>query len=230
MGQLVVGIDGCRAGWVLVTTPAAGPGRSDVRVVPDLDGVVRGLDDGELAAAAIDIPIGLPATGPRPCDIEARKQIGPRRSSVFPAPMRAVLPATSYEDAAARSREVSGKSLSKQTFAILPKIREVDRRLTSERQNSMFEGHPEVSFTILAGQPMAFPKRKPEGRRERLAVLRIVFSDIDDHLANGFRGAAADDVIDAFVAAWTARRHSARTHRRLGGDLDERGLRMEMIA
>ena len=230
MGRLVTGIDGCRAGWVLVRTPAAGYGRSDVRVVPDLDRVVRDLDVGELAAAAIDIPIGLPATGPRRCDIEARKLIGPRRSSVFPAPMRAVFPATSYEDAAARSREASGKSLSKQTFAILPKIREVDRLLTSERQSSMFEVHPEVSFTVMAGRPMAFPKRKPEGRRERLAVLRTVFSDIDDHAANELRGAAADDVIDAFVAAWTARRYSARTHRRLGGDLDERGFRMEMIA
>jgi predicted RNase H-like nuclease len=141
-----------------------------------------------------------------------------------------VLPATSYEDAAARSKEVSGKSLSKQTYAILPKIREVDGLVTPELQASFVEMHPEVSFTIMVGRPMAFPKKEPEGRAERLAALRTDLSDIDDHLGNKPRGAAADDVIDAFVAAWTARRHLARTHLQLGGYLDEWGLRMEMIA
>ena len=43
-------------------------------------------------------------------------------------------------------------------------------------------------------------------------------------------GAKPDDVIDAFVGAWTARRYLAGAHVRLGGELDETGLRMEMIA
>jgi hypothetical protein len=37
-------------------------------------------------------------------------------------------------------------------------------------------------------------------------------------------------MLDAFVAAWSARRWLVRTHIQLGGDVDRRGLRMEMIA
>ena len=151
MKQLVGGIDGCRAGWVLVTTPVAGDGASQVDVVRDLAEVVSDLDSGQLVAVAIDVPIGLPVSGPRPCDVEARRLIGPRRSSVFPAPSRAVLEAETYAEALAMSRAISGKGLSKQLFGIIPKIREVDRLLTCERQRSIVETHPEVCFADIGG-------------------------------------------------------------------------------
>lgn len=38
------------------------------------------------------------------------------------------------------------ENTSKQCFAILPKIREVDRFMTPERQRSVFEIHPELCF------------------------------------------------------------------------------------
>ena len=80
--------------------------------------------------SAIDIPIGLPESGPRPADVEARRRVGPRRNSVFPAPARAVLGATTYGEACARSRQVGGKAISKQLFNILGKIAEVDALVT----------------------------------------------------------------------------------------------------
>jgi predicted RNase H-like nuclease len=44
------------------------------------------------AAIAIDIPIGLTETGePRLCDVQARRFIDPRKSSIFPAPDRRLL-------------------------------------------------------------------------------------------------------------------------------------------
>jgi len=43
-------------------------------------------------------------------------------------------------------------------------------------------------------------------------------------------GAKRDDVLDAVVGAWTARRYVAGAHLTLGGELDERDLRMEIIA
>ena len=155
--------------------------------------------------------------------------IGARRSSVFPAPPRAILDAESYEDAIATSRPLSGKGISRQLFGIFPRIRDVDRLMTPERQRFIVETHPEVSFALLAGRAMAYHKSKPQGRDERLALLRIVFADVDSH-ADPPAGARRDDVLDAFVAAWSARRFASRTHRQLGGDVDERGLRMEMIA
>jgi predicted RNase H-like nuclease len=67
-----------------------------VVVLGDLDPVVGALASGGIVAAGIDIPIGLTASGPRSCDLEARRLLGPRRSSVFPAPAREVLRAWSY--------------------------------------------------------------------------------------------------------------------------------------
>ncbi len=80
------------------------------------------LDAGRLAAAAIDIPIGLAADGsPGRADIEARRRLGPRRSSVFPAPVRAVLAAIHLRGGLrALPRRACGKAISKQLFNILP--------------------------------------------------------------------------------------------------------------
>ena len=130
---LVAGLDGCRAGWVLATVRAMPSGRTrrtppvDIRVIDGLETVADDLASRRLVAAGIDIPIGLPPGGPRACDVAARRMLGPRRSTIFPAPARAVLEAEGYEQACALSRAASGKAISKQTFNILPKIREVDR-------------------------------------------------------------------------------------------------------
>jgi predicted RNase H-like nuclease len=225
----VAGVDGCRGGWVVVTTTSDGDAQSAVERVSNLAGVIARLDSGELAAVGIDIPIGLPEMGPRRCDVEARRMIGPRRGSVFPAPMRGLLGAADYQDALARCRARSGTGLSRQTFGILSKIEEVDRLVSPERQQHLVEVHPEVSFTALAGAPMAHSKRTTEGRAERLHALRGVFPDVEAHAHVPAAGTSPDDVLDAFAVAWSARRWSAGAHARLGGAKDGRGLRMEII-
>jgi predicted RNase H-like nuclease len=227
---VVAGLDGCRGGWVMVTAPVDGEGKSAVERVSDVRDVFSALDSGQLAAAGIDMPIGLPDTEPRRCDVEARAMIGARRSSVFPAPLRGLLGATEYGDALERCRALSGKGLSRQAFGILSKVGEVDRYMTPRRQRLIVEVHPEVSFTVLSGYPMASSKKTPAGRAERLDALRRVFPDIDRHASNRITGIAPDDIVDAFAVAWSARRWWARTHIRLGGDPDVRGLRMEIIA
>ncbi len=230
----VAGLDGCRGGWVLVRLPATAPidaGAVDARVVETLDPVLTDLASGRLVAAAIDVPIGLAARRPRACDLAARSMLGPRRSSVFPAPVRAVLSATTYEEACRVSRAACGKAVSRQLFNIVGKIREVDRLQSPELQDRLFEMHPELSFTLLAGAPMRCHKATPEGRAERLGALRSAFPAIDPTAPSwSLPGARPDDVLDALVGAWTARRSVAGTHVRLGGEHDERGLRMEVIA
>jgi predicted RNase H-like nuclease len=190
------------------------------------------VDTGTLAAVAVDIPIGLTANGPRRADVEARRQLGPRRSSVFPAPVRSVLDAASYDEACALSRAACGKAISKQLFNILPKIREVDALVTPLRQQRVFEMSPELSLAVLAGAPMVHAKTTAAGRAERVAVLGDVFGhdQIEHHVNTKRTGAQADDVLDAFAGAWTARRFASAHHLQLGGDVDERGLRMEVIA
>ena len=227
---MVGGLDGCAGGWVLVSSPVDARGRSSVLVVSDLVPVLAMIDTGELAAAGIDIPIGLQDGDPRPCDIAARRMIGPRRSSVFPAPARSVLGAKTYDEACTRSVAVCGKSISRQGFGIVPKVASVDLVMTPARQDALFEVHPEVSFTAMAGRPMTYYKARPEGRAERLALLRREFPDLDQHAGTRLPGTNPDDVLDAFATAWSARRRLRGDHIQLGGDLDERGLRMEIVA
>ena len=79
------------------------------------------------------------------------------------------------------SRRVCGRGISKQLFNILEKIRDVDRLQSPRLQARLFEMHPELSFTMLAGAPMRSNKRTAAGRAERLAALRSTFGDGDPH-------------------------------------------------
>jgi predicted RNase H-like nuclease len=221
---------------VLATLPAegrvTGPDVVAVTVVSSVRDVVRAIEAGDLAAVAVDIPIGLATRAPRACDREARRRLGPRRSSVFPAPAHAVLGASTYEEASAVSRQVSGKGLSKQLYHIMAKIEEVDALQSPERQQTLFEACPELSFAVMQGDtPMQHNKRTADGRAERTALLRRHLGFDATHLLEERPvGAVRDDVLDALALAWTARRYLAGSCLRLGGELDARGLRMEVFA
>ena len=51
-----------------------------------------------LSAVAVDIPIGLVAAPARQADLAARAFVGPRRSSVFPAPHPEVVHLIEYDE------------------------------------------------------------------------------------------------------------------------------------
>ena len=116
------GIDGCPGGWFVV-----GCGRLGWAY-----GIVGRLDElverAPRAQVLIDIPIGLPHVKrpTRRCEVEARAMLGPRRSSVFNVPCREALAAGDYAEASAINHQILGRKLSKQAWAIAPKIREVD--------------------------------------------------------------------------------------------------------
>ena len=220
----LVGVDGCRGGWVAVLEDAAGErGSTRVLVLPDLGAVVA------LGAAVvgIDIPLGLPASGPRACDVAARARLGPRRSSVFPAPVRAVLGAADHRDAVRRSNIASGRGLSVQAWNLVPKIEDADRRVRPG--DHVFEVHPELSFATMAGAPLGTRKRLAAGRQERLELLLVPFPDAAEQLEARPAGCAADDVLDAYAVLWTVRRIAAGTAEVLGdGALDETGRVMSI--
>jgi predicted RNase H-like nuclease len=227
---VVGGLDGCPGGWVLATVPLDDRATEGfaVTVLTSLAPLVAALTSGEMLCAAIDIPIGLAPREPRACDLAARRLLGPRRSSVFPAPSRGVLGATSYEDACARSRRACGKGISRQLYNILDKISTVDAVQSPRLQRQLFEMSPELSFAELSGRPMPANKRTAAGRTAREEALLSAFGDQVGWEAPA--GAKRDDVLDALVGAWTARRRVAGRHRQLGGETDERGLRMEIVA
>lgn len=231
----LAGVDGCRAGWLRIARrPATGDLRVDI--LPSAAEVVERPP--APAVVAIDIPIGLPERGPRPCDLVARGVLGPpRSSSVFPAPPRATLEATSHEEASALAEEASGKKISVQTWSLLPRIREVDVLVRGDRRAhaAVREVHPEVSFWAWAlGRPMRASKRTAEGRAERRALL-------DGWLPEGYETARDGrlkkevgdaDILDAFAALFTAHLIWSGEARSLSGaepPRDAEGLKMEIV-
>lgn len=233
--SLVGGVDGCRAGWVLARI-TSDPTRVDVTVHPRFDELLASNSDLEIVA--VDIPIGLTLKGPRPTDTAARALLGPRRSSVFPAPVRAVLGAATYNEARELSLAAHGKKLSKQAFALLPKIREVDQLLRADvsAARRVREIHPEVSFSVWNGeQPMAHPKRSSLGFCERLQLVESRFAGAFETARRELRrGTAADDnILDALAALWTADRIRSGTARCVpAGDpqFDSLGIPMNIWA
>jgi predicted RNase H-like nuclease len=116
------GIDGCKTGWMVASSDAR-LGELQFEILRDLLGVFDQARRGE-AFFVIDIPIGPENGKSRDCDIRARKILSKRhKGSVFPAPPRCCLSACDdYARANRLAREASGKSLSKQSHAILKKI------------------------------------------------------------------------------------------------------------
>ncbi len=230
-GAECVGIDGCKVGWLCLTR--------DPRTRVVRCRVVEKLAD--LFAAdtpkvvAIDIPIGLPDTGARRCDREARAWIQPRGSSVFPAPLRPMMTATSYEEACSIGRRIHGKAITKQAWAIFPKIREVDDLLSEDPGvgSTLYEVHPEVCFRAWCGSPMNASKKKKTGRHERQNLISAHFGiDAYGHVRNEYlvKDVAHDDILDAFAALWTAERIVRNQHRYLPKqeETDSTGLPMRI--
>ncbi len=228
----VVGVDGCPGGWVAISYDTEADTLAS-RVYASFAELLAAYPD--VTAIGVDIPIGLAQGAPRDCDVEARRVLGPRRSSVFPAPDPRVIDAPTYEEALELSRSLTDKGISRQGFAIYRKVAEVNRVVTPEQQRSVFEVHPEVSFWALAGRrPMEHHKSTPEGYEERRALLASAFPvpiPTREEARGLARPATPDDVLDAIVAAWTAQRHAEGQAGRLPTDppTDARGLRMEIV-
>ena len=229
----VAGADGCRAGWLTVERRADGSVAATVyRSTPELMERARSLE-----VLTLDIPIGLPDNGPRPVDLLARQLLGPRASSVFPAPVRAALLGATYAEACERSFEACGKRLSKQAFAILPKIREVDEALCADAilQERVREVHPEVCFYFINGsRPMEHPKKSGQGFLARHNLLETHFGPVFANLRSTIPRTVAkdDDILDALVALWSAERLQSGDGISLPPTpmRDRLGLRMEMVA
>ena len=165
--SLVVGADGCPSGWILAARD--GDQNAELQLVPSFAEALSLFPSA--AVFAVDIPIGLPTSEPRPADAEARAFLGPRRSSVFPAPPTATLDARDYAEALALARSATGKGISGQAWALMPKIRELAELSSDPR---VFEVHPEVSFRKLAGRPLRTSKKTWSGLEERRLLLALL--------------------------------------------------------
>jgi len=229
-----IGIDGCRPGWFFVGLDEND--KYSFGVISEISEIKNEINKAE--QVLIDIPIGLREIDKkeRLCDLEARALLDNRRSSVFPPPSRLALNQNDYHKASTVNFECTGRRLSKQSFAISEKIKEVDDFLFNNNlRNKIREMHPEVCFWALKGKKaMAYNKKKPEGIRERTLLLKQFYNNterlIDEAKAKFLRkDLAVDDVVDAIVGAVTAKNKNNLMTLPVNPEIDNRGYRMEMV-
>jgi predicted RNase H-like nuclease len=202
------GIDGCKAGWILITF-STNPNYKVLRTNEDLE---KAFD--EFDRIFIDMPIGLEdEIYTRKCDELLRKKLGPEyASSVFSPPIRPALHAPSYVEANMQSYEYTEKKLTLQSWNITPKIRLLDDMLQAkpELQEKVFESHPELLFMKLNGGMIYQKKNTKKGLRHRLCLIvdhEEVADDFFRDIKEEFRRneVGEDDIVDAMALALGAK-------------------------
>ncbi|MFF7971428.1 DUF429 domain-containing protein [Streptomyces sp. NPDC007905] len=206
----VLGIDACgKQGWVgILLTDGAYAGSL---VAVSLDELIERA--GTVRAIAVDMPLGLVEQGRRAADLAARALLGTRRSSVFLIAPRPAWQEPDYLAAASRCQELTGSGLSRQAWALAPKL--LEARACWLADERIHEVHPELSFRAMAGRvPPAYPKKTWRGQNLRRALLAEAGVVLPDELGEADR-IAVDDVLDAAAAAWSAYRIALGTAERV---------------
>jgi predicted RNase H-like nuclease len=203
---LIAGIDGCPAGWICL---------------------VENLDTGTVSSALyrsarelvyqtpspalmmIDIPIGLPEAGTRQCDNEARRLLGSRHMTIFPAPIRPALLARTREEASDITFAIDGRRVAHQSWGLYSKVREIDELLRNDisLRYQLFETHPELCFRQWNnGEVIQAGKKSPTGRQARVELIgEALFTAIRNRHPK-VSEVGSDDIADALAALWTAKR------------------------
>lgn len=203
-----VGVDGCRNGWVAVNITKGDFEIGIFNKIGDIFIKYKASD-----SIVVDMPIGLPESKKdiRP-EKEARKILSSRSCCIFNVPCRQAVYQREYPKANKINRKFLGKGLSKQSFNISKKIREIDEFLnkSSEYKNKILEGHPEICFAVFNSdknlpRPIYENKKTEEGMKKRLKILNKYYNKTKD-VKNAIQSdpklnSIGDDVIDALCLA-----------------------------
>lgn len=246
MGKKVfVGVDGCRAGWFAVFLEEENEDdcKWEIALFPQFSFLIDFLENNYRETeplVLVDIPIGLKdgGAGERLSDTEARKILKARKSSIFPVPCREAVYAETYEKACEVNKLLTGKSISKQAWNIVPKIRDVDLFLVKNKsyREKIREVGPEICFQSFAGFPMKHSKKKVEGYLERKETLNNVCKLADEIIEYSLlkyrrKDLTKDDVLDALAAALTAKQGSKYGFVYVPDEpeIDSEGLKIQMV-
>ena len=228
---LYIGVDGCRGGWIAAVLDHGEFRLERYDSISSIVNVYPAFD-----AFMIDMAIGLrnSAEQKRP-DHDAKIELGAKASTVFPIPSREAVYAEGEEAQKEANKRTLGKSLAKQSLAIIPKIRELDEFLNehSEYKNRILESHPEVAFARLNGSVVMSRKKEEPG----LSVRGHILSEyLDKNDLSGLYDKAKelecgqDDLIDAICLAVTGAMHAHGQTETLPEEpeKDEKGLLMQL--
>lgn len=230
---LVAGADGCPRGWICVVRDTE-TGAVSWNLFATAAALVSQKPRPKVIAT--DMPIGLTDAGQRVCDRQARGLLGgTRQRSVFPSPIRPALHAANRPAASEITLKADGRRVGAQSWAIYPKVRELDAILSADvkLQRRVREVHPELCFWAWnAGVAMAHGKKSRAGRAERRRLIDARYGLAADEARDNYlvKDVGHDDINDAFAALWTAERILAGTAVVIPNPapVDAGGLRMEM--
>ena len=228
---LYIGVDGCKGGWAVAVLDH---GELRLETYKSIDSLVKEYPSFD--AFLIDMAIGLKNSPDqvRP-DIAARKELGAKASSVFPIPSREAVYAKGEEEQKKANLRTLGKSLSKQSLAIIPKLRELDEFLNDHPayRGKILESHPEVDFARLNGSVVLSKKKEEPGPSERIHILSEYLDKRDLYVVYDKAkelGCGQDDLIDAICLAVTGTLHAHGQSETIPEkpEPDEKGLLMQL--
>ncbi len=203
------GIDGCKAGWILITFDE---GEEKYEILRNRDDLKEAFETYD--RILIDMPIGLEDEEyTREADEILRKKLGKEyASSVFSPPIRPALTAPSYVEANMISHEYTDKKLTLQAWNITPKIQMVDELLRADKElvDKVLEAHPELLFQKLNGGMIYQKKNLKKGIKHRLKLIEDrepIAEDFFRDIKEDFRRneVEEDDIVDAMVLAYCAK-------------------------
>ncbi|MCX6508959.1 MAG: DUF429 domain-containing protein [Actinobacteria bacterium] len=197
---IVAGADVWKGKWVVVILNDGHFSRGFVAAT--FAEVVENLD--EVSIIGVDIPIGLPTGADRRAsDTEARAFVGSRRNSVFFTPSAELLDCATAVEANQLARRLNIPGISAQTFALKKQILAVQP--FAERDERIYEVHPEVSFREACGEELLWSKSSWNGQMIRRSILAERGIDLPQVLPE-LGGADPSDILDASIVAWSASR------------------------
>jgi predicted RNase H-like nuclease len=197
--ERIVGVDGCRAGWLACYQR---DNQIQICLYAGVSDLASALPDSRIF---IDMPIGLPESEKRPVEKKARSLLGRRACCVFSVPSRSAVYAESYQASCAANLLVQGVKLSKQTWNLCSKIKQLDQFIRGGGSKlDFYEAHPELVFCILNGSPLTFRKQSVQGQQQRIKLLSragLPVMLLLEEVSRRYRRSqvAIDDILDAMV-------------------------------
>ena len=199
---MIAGVDGCKQGWVGVWLDNSGS-LAGAAFCTTLEELLQGIPN--LMTAGVDMPIQLLDAPARPADTHARKALVPERGRIeYPALPLFVIEdrwlSAGFEEVNQECRQLYGRAFSRQSLHLRNKIAEVNE--VSRNGFPVIEPSG-LSFTAMNNsKPPGFQK----SGRDPGAFCKARNISMGQRFTSS--AAAADDIIDAAAAAWSAHRFS----------------------
>ncbi len=229
--KYVAGIDGSHAGWISVIRKIDKENYYKLVFAKKLSA----LFNNKLNLVLIDMPVGLDeeiGTGGRLVDKLARKKLIKRKSSIFNAPSRLTLKARNYQEAN-KTNKKHGLGISKQSWNLIPKIKELESLMQQSNRPLIYESHPEICFQEMNNNALSCSKKEKSGIEERRKILAsngFKLEFLDKYLQERNKNFKSDDFLDACAISWSALRVSKNININIPekGIKDDNGILMQM--